>query len=80
MSTVMDTFERVVGIISGYTEVEQDKIHEDTNVLTDLGLTSIDFIDMICDFEEEFEYEVPERDFRKLSTVKNIISYIEEHS
>lgn len=72
-------FEKVVNIIADYTDVPVDKIHEETNVLTDLGLTSIDFMDMICDFEDEFEYEVPERDFRKLVTVKNIINYIEEN-
>ncbi len=72
--------EKVIEIIAGYTDVEASKIHEDTNVLTDLGLTSIDFVDMICDFEDEFDYEVPERDFRKLVTVKNIVTYIEENS
>lgn len=78
----MDTniFDKVAEIISGYTDVSKDEITVDTNVLTDLGLVSIDFIDMICDFEEAFGYVVPERDFRKLVTVKNIITYIEEKS
>ncbi|MCL2086504.1 MAG: phosphopantetheine-binding protein [Oscillospiraceae bacterium] len=70
-------FEKVVNIISAYTELPKEQITEDTNMLTDLGLQSIDFIDMICDFEEEFEKVVPERDFRKLTTVKKIIEYIE---
>lgn len=70
--------EKVIEIIGGYTEVDTAKITPETNVLTDLGLQSIDFIDMICDFEEAFDYVVPERDFRKLVTVKSIVAYIEE--
>ncbi len=70
-------FEKVVEIISNYTEIPKEEITDDTNMLTDLGLQSIDFIDMICDFEEEFDRVVPERDFRKLTTVRKIIDYIE---
>ena len=71
-------FEKVVDIVCNYTDVPKEEITPDTNILNDLGLQSIDFIDMVCDFEEEFDYEVPERDFRKLVTVSSIISYIEE--
>ena len=71
-------FEKVVEIICKYTDKPADEIKGDTNLLTDLGLQSIDFVDMICDFEEEFDYEVPERDFRKLVTVDGIVNYIQE--
>jgi len=71
-------FEKVIKIISNYTNVPKEELTLDTNLLTDLGMQSIDFIDMICDFEEAFDYEVPERDFRKLVTVNNIVNYIEE--
>lgn len=71
-------FDRVTGIIVNYVDVPRESITLQTNLLKDLGLQSIDFIDMVCDFEEAFGYEVPERDFRRLVTVKNIIDYIEE--
>ena len=71
-------FEKVVEIICNYTDKSPDEIKGDTNLLTDLGLQSIDFVDMICDFEEEFDYEVPERDFRRLVTVDSIVIYIQE--
>ena len=71
-------FEEVVEIICKYTDVPKEELTPDTNMLTDLGMQSIDFIDMICDFEEAFENEVPERDFRKLTTIGSIINYIEE--
>ena len=69
--------ETIKNIIGNYTETPMEEITLETNLLTDLGMQSIDFVDMICDFEEEFDYQVPERDFRKLTTVKSIIEYIE---
>jgi acyl carrier protein len=71
-----EMFDKVVDIICKYTEVPKEEITLETNMLNDLGLASIDFIDMICDFEEEFEREVPERDFRKLTTVQKIVEYV----
>lgn len=71
--------EKVTEIISKYTDVPKEKITADTNMVSDLGLASIDFVDMICDFEDAFGKEVPERDFRKLTTVAKIVEYIEEH-
>ena len=69
-------FESIVEILCRYTEVPREKITEDTNVMTDLGLTSMDFMEMVCDFEDMFEYEIPERDFGKLVILKDILSYI----
>ncbi|MCL2077562.1 MAG: acyl carrier protein [Oscillospiraceae bacterium] len=72
--------EKVIDIICRNVDIPREKITGDTNLLTDLGLQSIDFIDMVCDFEETFDVEVPERDLRKLVTVKSIVSYIEDNS
>ena len=71
--------EKITEIISKYTSVPKEQITAETNMVSDLGLESIDFVDMICDFEEAFGKEVPERDFRKLTTVAKIVEYIEEH-
>jgi acyl carrier protein len=71
-------FERVVELISKFTEVPKEKITPETNIIKDLGLASMDFTDLICDFEEEFQTEVPERDLRKIVKVRDIVSYIEK--
>ncbi|MCL2054521.1 MAG: phosphopantetheine-binding protein [Oscillospiraceae bacterium] len=70
-------FDKVTEIISRYTDVNVSEMSESTNLLSDLRLESMDFIDIVCDFEEEFDCEIPERDFRKLVTIKNIISYFQ---
>ena len=73
-------FEELVDILCKYTKVPREEITPETNVMTDLGLTSMDFMEMVCDFEEKFEYEVPERDFGKLVMLKDVVAYIEEHA
>ena len=72
-------FEDIVDILCNYTEISREQITLETNVMTDLGLASMDFMEVICDFEEKFAYEVPERDFGKLVILKDIVSYIEEN-
>ena len=72
-------YKEVVDILCRYTKVPKEEITPETNVLTDLGLTSMDFMEMICDFEEKFDKTVPERDFGKLVILKDIVNYIEEN-
>ena len=70
-------FEEITDILCKYTKVPREQITARTNVMTDLGLASMDFMEMICDFEEKFEYEVPERDFGKLVIIGDIVAYLE---
>jgi len=70
-------FDDIVDILCKYTKVPREEITPKTNVMTDLGLVSMDFMEMVCDFEEKFEYEVPERDFGKLVILEDIVAYIE---
>jgi len=71
-------FEDIVGLLCKYTKVPRGQITPETNVMTDLGLTSMDFMEMICDFEEKFEQEVPERDFGKLVMLGDIVAYADK--
>ena len=73
-------FDEVADIICGYAKVPKESITPETNVLTGLNLTSMDFMEMICEFEEKFGHEVPERDFGKLVMIKDIVEYIDANS
>ena len=73
-------FEDITDILCKYTKVPREHITLKTNVMTDLGLASMDFMEMICDFEEKFDYEVPERDFGKLVIIGDIVAYLESAS
>jgi acyl carrier protein len=70
-------FNDIVDILCRYSGVPQEQITPEINVMTDLGLTSMDFMEMICDLEEKYEFEVPECDFRKLVILKDIVAYLD---
>lgn len=65
--------EKVKEILSGYTEVPADEIKPDTNLAADLGLSSLDVVNLIVTFEEEFDREIPDRSIKDLKTVGDII-------
>jgi acyl carrier protein len=67
----------IVDILCKYSEVPREQISQEINVITDLGLTSMDFMEVICDFEEKYDIEVPECDFRKLVILKDIVEYLD---
>ncbi|MCL2035839.1 MAG: phosphopantetheine-binding protein [Oscillospiraceae bacterium] len=67
--------DKIIPLISKYSGVPADEINENTNLLSDLKMESMNFIDMVCEFEETFSRKIPERDFRKFITVKKIAAY-----
>ena len=73
-------FEKVKDILVEYLEVEEDSITADTDIQNDLGADSLDIVDLIMSFEDEFEIEVPDEDIENLRTVGSLVAYIEAHS
>ncbi len=72
---MLETIQR---ILSKYITVGKDKITEDSVLTADLGLSSFDVVSIVSDFEDEYDIEIPDRDIRKLVTVRDIIDYIQE--
>ncbi len=72
-------FEKVKDILVEYLEVEEDSITADTDIQNDLGADSLDIVDLIMSFEDEFEIEVPDEEIESLRTVGALVSYIESH-
>jgi len=68
--------EKIIAAISKYSGTPISEINENTSLLTDLRMESMNFIDMVCEFEEQFRCQIPERDFRKFITVKKAIAYL----
>ncbi len=71
--------EKVISILTEFTEVQADKIAADSSLAADLGLSSLDVMDAVIAFEEEFGMEIPDEDIRELATVGDIVSYLEDH-
>lgn len=55
-----------------------EKLRLEDNFKKDYGLTSFDFVNLICLIEEKFHMEFEEKDYRSLNTVEDLIQYIEQ--
>lgn len=71
--------DKVKKIISEYQDFNIEDINENTNLLTDVGLTSFDVVSLVCIFEKEFNIEIPDRKIRELKTIKDVVDYIEKN-
>ena len=69
--------ERIIDILSKYTEYDKSKMNADTSLVVDLGLTSLEVIKIILDLEEEFEVEFPEDDLENITTIGDIEAFIQ---
>jgi acyl carrier protein len=69
--------EKVIEILSDFTEVEKEKITEKSKLIADLGLNSLDVINIVVTFEEEFNIEIPNQSIKNFVTVGDIVEYLE---
>ncbi len=76
----MSVEERVIEIVSEQMGVAKDQITRDTSFITDLGADSLDTVELVMEFEEEFDITIPDEEAEKIQTVGQAIDYIEEHS
>ena len=63
-------------IIVEFVDIDEEKITEETNFITDLNINSYDFANIIGKFEDNLGIEIPDRDLRKLETVKDVQEYL----
>ena len=72
--------ERVKEIIVEQLGVEEDEVRPAAKFIEDLGADSLDTVELVMAFEEEFDLEIPDEDAEKIATVGDAISYIKENS
>lgn len=72
-----DTAERVKKIVVEHLGVEADKVNESASFIDDLGADSLDIVELVMAFEEEFNVEIPDDAAEKISTVKDAIDFID---
>ena len=71
-------FEKVRSIIMDQLDVEEDKVTLDAVIQDDLGADSLDIVDLVMSFEEEFDIEIPDDQVENIKTVGDIVKYIED--
>ena len=72
-------FEKVRPIIMDQLDAEEDKVTMDAVIQDDLGADSLDIVDLVMSFEEEFDIEIPDDQVENIKTVGDIVKYIEEN-
>ena len=75
----MSTFNKVKEVIIDKLGVEEDAIKSEAHFVNDLGADSLDTVELIMEFEEEFGIEIPDDDAEKITTVGSAVEYIEKH-
>ena len=73
-----DIFERVKDIVSEQMSVSRDQITPETSFINDLGADSLDTVELVMEFEDEFETSIPDEEAEKIQTVGQAIDYIKE--
>ncbi len=72
--------ERVTDIVVEQLGLERDKVHPESKFVDDLGADSLDTVELVMALEEEFEIEIPDEEAEKITTLREAISYIEQHA
>ncbi len=76
----MSIEERVKEIVSEQMGVAKDQISRETEFIKDLGADSLDTVELVMEFEEEFDIQIPDEEAEKIQTVGQAIDYIQDHS
>jgi acyl carrier protein len=74
------TEEKVKDIIVEQLGVNPEQVTPQASFIEDLGADSLDIVELVMAFEEEFSVEVPDEDAEKLQTVGDVVKYIEERA
>lgn len=70
--------EKVKKIIAEQLGVDEEDITPDSSFIEDLGADSLDTVELVMAFEEEFGIEIADEDAEKILTVQNVVDYIKE--
>jgi acyl carrier protein len=75
-----DVAARVKKIVIEHLGVDEDKVVPEASFIDDLGADSLDTVELVMAFEEEFSVEIPDDAAEKILTVKDAVAFIEEHA
>src|SRR5262245_39899536 len=76
----MAVAEKVKSIIVEQLGVDEEEVTPDASFVDDLGADSLDTVELVMAFEEEFGLEIPDEDAEKITRVKEAVEYIESHA
>ncbi|WP_375397291.1 acyl carrier protein [uncultured Sphingomonas sp.] len=74
-----DTADRVINIVVEHLGAERENVTKESSFIEDLDADSLDIVELVMAFEEEFGVEIPDDAAEKITTVQDAITYIDEH-
>lgn len=75
-----DISSRIKKIIVNHLGIKEDKIQDNSKFIEDLGADSLDTVELVMAFEEEFKCEIPDDAAEKIFTVKDAVDYIQQRA
>ena len=76
----MSVEEKVIGIVSDQLGVPKEEVARESSFVDDLKADSLDVVELVMEFEDQFEVTIPDDDYEKIRTVGDAVTYIEEKS
>ncbi len=76
---VKEIEEKVIAIVAEQMGVDKGEINRETHFVNDLNADSLDTVELVMEFEDEFETSIPDEDAEKIQTVGQAIDFIKEH-
>ena len=80
MTTNTNIFDRVKKIVAEHLGVDEAQITPSATFVDDLGADSLDMVEIVLAFEDEFHIEIPDEDAEKISRVGEAVDYIKAHA
>jgi acyl carrier protein len=75
-----DIAERVKEIVVEHLGVDKEKVQENASFIDDLGADSLDTVELVMAFEEQFSVEIPDDAAEKILTIKDAVDFLEKNS
>ncbi len=76
MHTEEQIFDKVVGIVSEQMGVDKNEIKKETSFVNDLNADSLDTVELVMEFEDEFDMSIPDEEAEKIQTVGAAVEFI----
>ncbi len=74
-------YEEIVAMISKTFDIPEQDLNENTNLINDIGIDSVDVVELVVELENEFGLdEIPEEELRKMATIGDLAAYVSAHS
>ena len=75
-----DVLNKVVDIVCGQLSVDKADVNPESSFVEDLGADSLDTVELVMAFEEEFDVEIPDDKAEKITTIQSAVEWIESNS